>query len=145
MRLRRAAASFAVLGLLLAGCSASSEPLSATAGPTASAEPAVGASLSPTDFAAAAKRPDTVLLDVRTQAEYDQGHLPNSTLADVESADFAQVVAGLDPSKSYAIYCRSGNRSKVAMTAMQQLGFTKLYDLDGGITAWQSAGGEVVQ
>jgi rhodanese-related sulfurtransferase len=41
------------------------------------------------------------------------------------------------------VYCRSANRSKVAMTAMQSVGFNNLYDLAGGITAWKSAGGEV--
>ena len=63
---------------------------------------------------------------------------------DVESAAFAQTLATLDPAKNYAVYCRSGNRSKAAMTAMQQAGFGHLFDLAGGIGAWQSAGGRVV-
>ena len=60
------------------------------------------------------------------------------------SADFARSAAGLDPTRSYAIYCRSGNRSKAAMAALNQTGFSHLFDLAGGIGAWQSAGGEVV-
>jgi phage shock protein E len=62
----------------------------------------------------------------------------------VESASFAKSVSSLSKAKSYAIYCHSGNRSKAAMTAMRQAGFSHLFDLAGGISAWQSAGGEVV-
>lgn len=128
---------------VLAGCS-SPATVSVTAGPTAAAAPVGGTSLNPADFAAAAKLSNTVLLDVRTPAEFASGHLAGAVNLDVESADFATTAGTLDPAKSYAVYCRSGNRSKVAMTALQQLGITSLYDLGGGIGAWQSAGGEVV-
>ena len=62
----------------------------------------------------------------------------------MEGADFAKSIATLDRTKAYAVYCRSANRSKVAMNQMKQAGFTQMYDLAGGITAWKSAGGEVV-
>ncbi len=142
MRLAGTAAALVAAATLLAGCSSAS--VSVTAGPTAAAAPAAGASLAPAEFAAAAKLPDTVLLDVRTPAEFASGHLPGAVNVDIESADFGQQIMALDQAKSYAVYCRSGNRSKAAVTAMQQAGFTKLFDLSGGITAWQSAGGEVV-
>ena len=142
MRLAGTAAALVAAATLLAGCSSGS--VSVTAGPTAAAAPAAGASLAPAEFAAAAKLPDTVLLDVRTPAEFASGHLPGAVNVDIESADFGQQIMALDQAKSYAVYCRSGNRSKAAVTAMQQAGFTKLFDLSGGITAWQSAGGEVV-
>jgi rhodanese-related sulfurtransferase len=143
MRTAPLAAALVAAAALLAGCSGGT--VSVSAGPTAASAPAAGASLESSDFAAAAKLPGTVLLDVRTPAEFAQGHLPGAVNVDVESADFATKVAALDPSASYAVYCRSANRSKVAMTVMQQAGFTRLFDLAGGITAWQSAGGEVVQ
>ena len=79
-----------------------------------------------------------------TPAEFAAGHLAGAVNLDVESADFARSAAGLDPTRSYAIYCRSGNRSKAAMAALNQTGFSHLFDLAGGIGAWQSAGGEVV-
>lgn len=142
MRFAGTAATLVAAATLLAGCS--SGTVSVTAGPTAASAPAAGASLAPSDFAAAAKLPDTVLLDVRTPAEFASGHLPGAVNIDIESADFGQQVMGLDQSKNYAVYCRSGNRSKAATTAMQQVGFTKLFDLSGGINAWTSAGGEVV-
>ncbi len=63
---------------------------------------------------------------------------------DVQSATFPQATPALDPVKNYAIYCHSGNRSEVAMTAMGQAGFSHVFDLAGGISAWQAAGGQVV-
>ena len=136
------AASLLAATLFLGGCSAAT--VDATSGPTAAAAPAAGSSLSAADFAAAAKRPDTVLLDVRTPAEFAAGHLAGAINIDVQAASFPELIATLDPAKNYAVYCRSASRSKVAMTAMGQAGFTHLYDLAGGIGAWQSAGGPVV-
>ena len=141
MRAAMAAALMAAT-VLLGGCSGAT--VSATSGPTAAAVPATGSSLSPTDFAAAAKRPDTILLDVRTPSEFASGHITGAVNLDVQSTDFAQGAASLDPARNYAIYCHSGNRSKAAMAAMSQAGFTHLFDLAGGITAWQSSGGQVV-
>lgn len=128
---------------LLVGCSSS--PLSPTTGPTATTAPAAGSSVPPADFAAATKLPDTVILDVRTPQEFASGHLANAVNIDVEDAGFMSNLSALDQSKTYAVYCRSGNRSKVAMSGMAQAGFTQFFDLDGGINAWTSAGGEVVK
>lgn len=136
------AAALMAATLLIGGCSAAT--VSATSGPTAAAAPAPGSSLSAAEFAAAAKLPATVLFDVRTPSEFAAGHITGAVNIDVESATFPQLVATLDPAKSYAVYCRSGNRSKAAMTAMGQAGFGHLFDLAGGIGAWQSAGGQVV-
>jgi rhodanese-related sulfurtransferase len=142
----RRAVVAALLAVVLTGslsaCSGGS--VSLTAGPTAAAVPAAGASLSPADFAAATKVAGTVLLDVRTPAEFTQGHLPGAVNLDVESAGFVAGLASLDKTAPYAVYCRSGNRSKVALTAMAQAGFGTAFDLAGGISAWKSAGGEVV-
>jgi len=142
MKLAPLAAALVAVATLATGCSSSAASVSA--GPTAASVPAAGSSLPAAEFAAAAKMANTVLLDVRTPAEFSSGHLPGAVNLDVEAADFATKAATLDPAKSYAIYCRSGNRSKVAMTALQQLGISSLYDLSGGIGAWQSAGGEIV-
>jgi rhodanese-related sulfurtransferase len=137
------AAALMVATLLIGGCSAAT--VSATAGPTAATAPAAGSSLPAAEFAAAAKLPDTLLLDVRTPSEFAAGHIEGALNFDVEAATFPQLVATLDPAKNYAVYCRSGNRSKVAMTAMGQAGFTHLFDLSGGIGAWQSSGGQLVK
>ena len=126
----------------LGGCSGPSS-VSVTQGPTATAAPQVGAAVSASDFAAALKRPGTVVLDVRTPAEFAQGHLPGAVNIDI-SGDFAGGMSRLDPTAPYAVYCHSGNRSAAAVQAMTSVGFTDVYDLAGGILAWQKAGGEVV-
>jgi len=108
-----------------------------------SAVPA-GAHLSPQDFASAASLAGTVILDVRTAAEFAAGHLPGAVNADVESADFTAALAGLDKNAPYAVYCHSGRRSGIALHQMKTLGFAHAYDLAGGIAAWTAAGGQVV-
>lgn len=129
----------------LSGCGSGTEDgVSVTAGPTASTAPAAGATVDAAQFAAALKAPDTVILDVRTPAEFAEGHLPGAVNLPVESPDFAAQLATLDPGAGYAVYCRSGNRSQAALAIMQQSGFTNAYHLGGGIGAWQQAGGEVV-
>ncbi len=157
MSRRLLAAAAATLALLAgtAGCSddadepdgpdGAGQSLSVTTGPTASAAPEVGSSLSPAEFAAAAQRPDTVVLDVRTPEEYAEGHLEGAVLADLQDpARFEAAVAELDPALSYAVYCRTANRSAVAMDHLAQAGFGSYYDLAGGIDAWVDAGGVVV-
>jgi len=54
-------------------------------------------------------------------------------------ADFKEQLSGLDKSKSYLVYCRSGNRSGKACSMMADMGFKNLYNLRGGIGAWNAA------
>lgn len=136
------AAAVLTAALCVGGCADGT--VSIVSGPTAASAPATGTSLSPSDFAAAAKLPSTVLLDVRTSAEFSAGHIAGAVNIDVQANTFAQKIAALDHSKNYAVYCHSGNRSKTAKTDMRQAGFGHVFDLAGGITAWQSAGGPVV-
>jgi rhodanese-related sulfurtransferase len=103
-----------------------------------------GSTLSVDDFAARTHEAGVVVLDVRTPDEFAAGHLAGAVNVDVESADFGTQISALDKETPYAVYCRSGNRSKVAMSAMTDAGFTEVADLDGGITAWAAAGNAVV-
>lgn len=134
----------AVVAATATGCSGDSGGLSVSSGATAAAAPSTGASLSPADFAAALKRAGTTILDVRTPAEFAQGHLPGAVNVDVEGPTFGQQIAQLDPGSAYAVYCHTGNRSKVAMQLLQAQGITQVFDLAGGIAAWEQADGEVV-
>ena len=135
----------AVASIALAGCSSDAgSEASVTAGPTAATAPASGAELDAAGFAAALKLPGTTIIDVRTAAEFAEGHLPGAVNIDIASPDFAAQVSALDPSAPYAVYCRSGNRSASALAEMAAVGMTGAYHLGGGIGAWQSAGGEVV-
>ena len=144
---RRSVTAFALAAVasitVVTGCSSTATE-SPSAAPAAASAPALGAELDPAGFAAAMKRPGTVVLDVRTPAEFADGHLKNAVNIDVSAPDFATRVAALDKSEPYAVYCRSGNRSAAALEVMKGQGFTNAYHLAGGIGAWQSAGGEVV-
>ena len=82
----------------------------------------------------------TVVLDVRTKKEYREGHIPGSVMIDFTEDDFEQQVAKLDKDKTYLVHCASGGRSARACKKMEQLGFKKLYNLEGGMGAWEKAG-----
>ncbi len=82
----------------------------------------------------------TVVLDVRTKKEYTEGHIPGSVLIDFNSDDFEQQVKKLDKNKTYLVHCAGGGRSARACKKMEQLGFKKLYNLEGGMGAWEKAG-----
>jgi rhodanese-related sulfurtransferase len=143
---RRSVTALALAGIasltFVAGCSGTTEAPSAA--PVAASAPALGAELDAAGFASAMKRPGTTVLDVRTPAEYAEGHLPGAVNIDVSAPDFATRVAALDKNAPYAVYCRSGNRSAAALEVMKGQGFTGAYHLAGGIGAWTAAGGEVV-
>lgn len=85
------------------------------------------------------------LLDVRTKEEWNEGHLKGATLATVTEDGFLdKAKAALDPKKPVLVYCKSGGRSAKAAKQLREAGFT-VYDLAGGITAWQKAGKPVVK
>lgn len=83
---------------------------------------------------------DFVVLDVRTPGEFAQGHLEGAVLVDYRSAGFREEMAGLDRTKTYLVYCRTGNRSTRALGIMSELGFRSYYHLEGGITRWAEEG-----
>lgn len=76
-----------------------------------------------------------VLLDVRTPEEFASGHIQSAINIDFQNPSFAEDVKKLDTSKPYFVYCRSGNRSGKAVSFMKENGFTKIYELQGGIVA----------
>jgi phage shock protein E len=91
-------------------------------------------------FAKIIENPTIVIIDVRTPEEFAQGHILNSLNIDVANANFISEVSQLDKTKTYAVYCRSGNRSAVATAEMEKLGFTSLYNMTGGAIDWLQAG-----
>jgi len=84
------------------------------------------------------------LVDVRTQAEYEVSHLKNAQNICVTSDDFKQKVALLDKEKPVYVYCKKGGRSATAAGILKEMGFTKVYDLQGGITSWNEEGLETI-
>lgn len=84
-----------------------------------------------------------MVLDVRTPEEYAEGHLSGARNIDFFAEDFAARLEELDRNASYAIYCRSGNRSGQALNLMRSLGFVSVVNLSGGMLAWEGSGGVV--
>lgn len=95
--------------------------------------------LSAKKFERKSKKENAVLLDVRTEKEFAEGHLPGATLMDVQKEDFATKLAGLDKNKTYLVYCRSGRRSQKAIEQMHEAGFRNVYHLKGGYLDWKGA------
>jgi len=78
------------------------------------------------------------LLDVRTPEECNAGIIEGATMANIYDADFEANLVKLDKEKPVTVYCKSGGRSGQAMAKMQELGFKEVYNLKGGIRAWES-------
>ncbi len=87
---------------------------------------------------------DVEIVDVRTPAEYAEGHIAGAINIDIQSADFAQTASKtLDKEKTIYVYCRSGKRSLRAADELLKLGY-KVVNLKGGIMEWTEAGLPVV-
>lgn len=87
---------------------------------------------------------DTVVIDVRTAAEYAEGHLDGAVNIDVQSPDFETRITELPTDGDYIVYCRSGNRSAPATARMVELGFSNVTDAGGVSAASASTGLAVV-
>jgi rhodanese-related sulfurtransferase len=77
-------------------------------------------------------------LDVRTQAEWDQGHIANSKLIPLD--ELQGRLGELPKDQDIVVVCRSGVRSQEGMTILRQAGFARATCLTGGLIAWQAAG-----
>ena len=100
----------------------------------------MAACASPAPTPSVAVTSSTVIVDVRTAAEYVDGHLQDAINIDVQSPDFDTLIAELPIEGDYIIYCASGNRSAAAVTRMADSGFTTLTDA-GGIADASAATG----
>lgn len=89
--------------------------------------------------------PDGFLLDVRTQAEWEQdGHLENATLIPHTELESRESELPSNKDELILLYCRSGNRSQDAAQTLLDMGFTNLMELETGINGWKDAGMPVV-
>jgi phage shock protein E len=89
-----------------------------------------------------ADRDDVVVIDVRTPEEFEDGHLADAELIDIQASDFDERIAELDPDVTYVVYCRTGARSARAVQAMADIGIEELYDA-GGFADLAAAGAPV--
>ena len=83
-------------------------------------------------------QPGQTVLDVRTPAEFADGHVPGAIHVPIASG-FDEAIAKLDKSKPYLVYCHSGKRSFLASQRMTKAGFTDVKNFAGGIVAWENA------
>jgi len=110
--------------LLLAGCSSSTGAID----------------LGVSEFSTKVAEAGVITLDVRTPIEFAEGHIEGSRLIDFQSGNFENEIAALDKNATYAVYCRSGNRSGQAVKVMQDAGFTSVFNMNGGVIDWANAG-----
>ncbi len=87
-----------------------------------------------------ASDPNAVLLDVRTPAEYQEGHIKGAKNMDYYQDSFESELDKLDKTKPYLVYCTVGGRSGSVANLMVKKGFLHVHDLSGGIDAWESKG-----
>lgn len=116
----------------------------------ASCNPEQNNSLSPAAFAERIDEKPGVVLDVRTPAEFAEGHLANSRNIDWNDEGFEEAVQqiqaqGAGQAIPVYIYCLSGKRSNAAAKKMLSLGFKEVYLLEGGIREWEAANLPVVK
>ena len=111
--------------LLLTGCSSSA------AGVT---------NMNVSEFSTKITEAGVVTLDVRTPGEFMTGHIQGAQNIDFESGSFENEISTLDKNGTYAVYCRSGNRSGQAVAIMHDAGFHNVYNLNGGIIDWTNSG-----
>lgn len=81
---------------------------------------------------------DVQLIDVRTEDEFNEGHIENALNIDFfKKENFVKTFNKLDKEKPVYLYCRSGNRSHKSALLLTEMGFKKIYDLKGGFMSWQ--------
>jgi rhodanese-related sulfurtransferase len=116
--------------LLLVGCSTS------TAGAT---------DMDVVEFSKKITESGVVILDVRTPGEFAEGFIEGAQMIDFQSGNFETEIGSLDKDVTYAVYCRSGNRSGQAVKIMQDAGFLNLFNLEGGVIDWANQGMPLVK
>lgn len=122
---RRLTATVALVVLAASGC----------AGSDSADEPVPTGQTAPTAVVDPSTARDAItdgakVIDVRTPEEFAAGHLRGAINADVSGPDFVEILAGLDETVRYVVYCASGNRAGTAIETMRGLGFEDL--INGG-------------
>ena len=79
---------------------------------------------------------NVTVVDVRTQSEYEDAHIEGAVLVPLDTIGDGDIAALPDKDATLIVYCRTGVRSAQASAALVKLGYTHVYDMDGGITSW---------
>ncbi len=123
-----AAAVLAILALALTGCSKSTEEESVN-------EKIQYIKISPKDAKEIMDNEESIVLDVRTKDEYDQGHIEGAVLLSVDEISSKAEEVLKDKKAKILVYCRSGNRSATAAKTLIKMGYENVLDF-GGIIDW---------
>ncbi len=86
-------------------------------------------------------KPSLIILDVRTQEEYDSDHIEGAILIPVDELEGR--LDELSKNDELLVYCQTGNRSTNAVNILQANGFTKIFHMNDGITGWIQAGSQI--
>ena len=79
---------------------------------------------------------ERILLDVRTPGEFGERHLAGALNIDYNGADYNSRIGNLDKTQPVYVYCLSGGRSAAAAQTLTEIGFTKVFEMNGGISRW---------
>jgi rhodanese-related sulfurtransferase len=123
--LKKVISALFLSALVLTGCSSSDSAIT---------------DLGAAEFVAQSQATGVVIIDVRTASEFNEGHITNALNIDVESMTFNSDIEALDKSVTYALYCRSGNRSRIAAGKMADAGFTSILNAQVGFIDLLGAG-----
>lgn len=129
------------LSIIAPACNDPAAPrTSAEAGSPAARAPGRLSHVDAATFKKLAAQKAGILLDVRTPGEVARGHLADATVIDINDPRFSRKLDLMQKDKPVYVYCASGSRSAAAGEMMIEKGFSEVYNLSGGISAWASAG-----
>tara|TARA_B100000900_G_C19956530_1_gene463899 strand:+ start:26 stop:442 length:417 start_codon:yes stop_codon:yes gene_type:complete len=83
------------------------------------------------------ENPKAIVLDIRTPAEFNEGHIPGAVNIDYKADSFESELEKLDRDTTYVMHCRSGRRSANSFEAFRKLGFKNIIHMDDGILGWK--------
>lgn len=122
--MKKAIAAVFASALLISGCSSNSSVTD----------------LGAAEFVSQSQAAGVVIIDVRTAGEFNEGHIANAINIDVQSSSFDSDIAALDKNATYALYCRSGNRSGIAAGKMSDAGFRSILNAQVGFVDLVASG-----
>ncbi len=99
-----------------------------------------GGKLPAAEFAAKVEGKTVQLVDVRTAQEFESGFIAGAKNIDYYSENFIGQFSAMAKDQPLYIYCKSGGRSEDAAAKLREAGFKQVYELEGGIMAWNNAG-----
>ncbi len=86
------------------------------------------------------EKQNLVLVDIRTEDEYEAGHIQGAQWLPRGTLEFSIQNLVKDPDTRIVLYCNSGGRSALATLTLEDMGYTNVVDLDGGFKAWVAEG-----